>query len=86
MRTVKTQVGIALSADFEEGTLTFQMPKGYSVVCGTFAIVDKSAYDALVSSLKGMIEINGVELTEENADMLSETHNAARAIIESGML
>lgn len=50
IRKIKTQKGIAHSADFEENTWTFLMPEGYEVASGEFMIVDKAVYDELVNA------------------------------------
>lgn len=47
-RIVKTQIGISHSADFEENTWTFEMPKGFEVIAGDFVIVPKEKYDELI--------------------------------------
>lgn len=57
MRTIKTQFGIAATADFEENTWTFEMPDKYEVCAGTFAIVDKPIYDEMLSALKDSLQM-----------------------------
>jgi hypothetical protein len=51
METVKTQFGIAASADFDTMTWAFEMPENFSVWPGEFAIVDKQVYDELLKAL-----------------------------------
>lgn len=45
MKEVNTQIATSMSSDFEEGTWTFLMPKGFQVWAGKFAIMDKQVYD-----------------------------------------
>ena len=57
MRTIKTQIGTAMTADFEENTWTFIMPNKYEVCAGAFAIVDKPIYDEMMSALKDSLQM-----------------------------
>lgn len=52
MSILKTQIGTALTADFEEQTWTFEMPENYEVSAGYFAIVPKDKYDKLYQTLQ----------------------------------
>lgn len=50
-KAIKTQFGTAAEADFSKDTWTFEMKKGYEVVSGEFAIVDKMVYDKMIVAL-----------------------------------
>jgi len=56
MKTTKTQFGESATADFENGTWTFEMEKGMQIVSGKFAIVDRQVYDELLQALKEELE------------------------------
>lgn len=43
----KIQIGTSASADFEEGTWTFEMQEGFRVTAGEFAIVSIQYIDQL---------------------------------------
>lgn len=46
MSKIKTQIGTAITADFSKKTWTFEMPTGFSVAAGKYAIVPKENYNA----------------------------------------
>ena len=50
MKTIKTQFGTSISADFDEQTWTFKIPEDFSVSAGEFAIIDKATYEELIRS------------------------------------
>ena len=57
MSILKTQFGTAITADFEELTWTFEMPKEYEVSAGKFAIVPKEKYDKLIEMFNRILKI-----------------------------
>ena len=57
MSILKTQFGTAVTADFEELTWTFEMPKEYEVSAGEFAIVPKEKYDKLIEMFNRILKI-----------------------------
>lgn len=52
MSIIKTQIGTSVAADFEESTWTFEMPEGFSMSAGTFAILPVDKYNALIEALE----------------------------------
>ena len=85
MSKLKTQFGTAVTADFEETAWTFEMPLGYKVTGGEFAILPKDKYDALLVALKGIrnsmeAHPDCVEDSEFN-DMVKRVDDALSEII-----
>ena len=83
MKTVSTQIGTALTADFEENTWTFLMPENYKVWAGKFAIVDKPVYDELLKALQMVLDVDksrGLEsslFTKDEQDQINNAINKA---------
>lgn len=50
----KTLLADSHSADFEEGTWTFEPQEEFSVVAGTFAIMPEPQYEKLLTALRGI--------------------------------
>lgn len=46
-KETETQFGISATCDFVENTWTFEMPEGFKVSAGEFAIIPKSEYDLI---------------------------------------
>jgi hypothetical protein len=42
------------SADFQEGTWTFEPHNDFTVVAGTFAIIPQNQYESLLSAVRGI--------------------------------
>ena len=86
MSILKTQIGEALTADFEENTWTFEMPEDFIVTAGEFAIIPKDKYDDLITALKGIRNsMNCHPDCEENSefkDMVTRSDDALNAIFE----
>jgi hypothetical protein len=68
METVATQIGTSATADFEENTWTFEMPKTFKVRAGVFAIVDKPVYDELLEACKNALR----DIQKLNKELISE--------------
>jgi len=51
---LKTQIGTAVTADFEDNTWTFEMPDEFNVTAGNFAILPLEAYNKLMTAAKGI--------------------------------
>lgn len=51
---LETQFGVSVTADFQDGTWTFEMPDGFKITAGEFAIVPKKKYDELMAPWKGL--------------------------------
>jgi hypothetical protein len=47
-----TQFGTSATADFQEGTWTFEMDQPFKVRAGRFAIVDLDEYNKLIGTLQ----------------------------------
>ena len=45
---MKTQIGDSATADFEDNTWTFEMPKEFRIAAGKFAIVPMEEYERLI--------------------------------------
>lgn len=54
MENITTQFGESLMADFEENTWTFELPEGFKVKAGSFAIVPEDQYEKLITALRGI--------------------------------
>lgn len=54
MSKLKTQLGDALGADFEENTWTFEMRGEFNVSAGIFAIIPEEKYHKLLTALRGI--------------------------------
>lgn len=52
---MKTQIGTASSADFEEGTWTFDMPTNFRVCAGKFAIIPEKQYNEALNNIETMV-------------------------------
>lgn len=72
MSKIKTQIGTAITADFSEKTWTFEMPSGFSVAAGKFAIVPKENYNA---ALVKMAELNLILDNTKSLEILKEIIN-----------
>jgi hypothetical protein len=85
MSKLKTQFGIALTADFEENTWTFEMSKDFKVTAGEFAILPKEKYDAILMALKGIRNSMNVhpdcEENSEFEDMVSRCDDALSNVV-----
>lgn len=57
MSKFKTQIGEALTADFQENTWTFEMPNDYKIKGGEFAIVPKEQYDTAIQTVNNLLQI-----------------------------
>ena len=85
MEKVSTQIGTALTADFEENTWTFLMPENYKVWAGEFAIVDKPIYDELLKALQMVLDVDksrGLEsslFTKNEQDQINNAIKKATA-------
>jgi hypothetical protein len=60
MTLIKTQIGTAASADFEEDTWSFLMNEGYQIRAGKFAIMDYPVYEKLINFLKGLSDTDEI--------------------------
>ena len=71
MSKLKTQIGTSVTADFEESTWTFEMPEGFTMSAGQFAIMPVDKHSALI---KGLHEISKGE-GAYNEDRLEHANN-----------
>jgi len=69
MKTIKTQLGVSESADFEENTWTFKMPERYKVAAGLFQIVHVEIFEEMLNIVKNS-NPKGM-----SADLLEEIEN-----------
>lgn len=84
---LKTQIGTAVTADFEEKTWTFEMENNFSVTAGKFAILPIEKYDALLTTLKGIRNSMNIhpdcQEDSEFEDMVLRCDDALRDQIKS---
>ena len=67
----KTQIGTSVAADFEENSWTFEMPEGFTMCAGQFAILPIDKYNALMEALKEISKGEGAY----NEDKLEHANN-----------
>lgn len=69
MKTIKSQTGTSLTADFQENTWTFEMEENFVMVAGEFCIVPKNQFTELITLVQRLkLAIS----KDENAKMNSE--------------
>jgi hypothetical protein len=63
---MRIQTGRSAEADFEEKTWTFEMPDGYSVCAGKFAIVPIDEYNKFNEGFLEYINKSGIPAKDRN--------------------
>jgi hypothetical protein len=80
MKTIKSQTGTSLTADFQENTWTFEMEENFVMVAGEFSIVPKNQFTELITLVQ---RLKFAISKDEKAKMNSEITNYVFQINES---
>lgn len=85
MSILKTQTGISITGDFEEGTWTFEMQDGFEIAAGEFAIVPKDKYDKAIKVLNRISKIENAAfgLDSFNSEKLMKKIHEATCLLET---
>ena len=70
----KTQIGVSLTADFQEDTWTFEMGKDFKVAAGHFAIIPLDEFNkgTPVAKLQSQASLNFIDWLMENCELAND--------------
>jgi hypothetical protein len=80
MKTIKSQTGNSLTADFQDNTWTFEMEENFVMVAGEFSIVPKNQFTELITLVQ---RLKFAISKDEKAKMNSEITKYVFQINES---